>query len=180
MAQGQDGYTQKDVDEYKGDIQDKVQDQFSDREKVLKQLETVMRNFAYRYLATSEQQDTWPERKGHAVKATAIEKNMKEALKYAHPEAREGIVKLLQTVPYREGPTVKYTLQFECLEWGQEGHGKIRAFAEISWDHPEHTDEDKRFRFDKVFHSADALDFRNRFPRFVEQDICRVFSSEQK
>ncbi|MCY4524556.1 MAG: hypothetical protein OXB84_07450 [Halobacteriovoraceae bacterium] len=166
----------EDKEKLQAQLKEKIDKEFSRLDGIEKMLKSVLENFAYRYIATEVSGDVKAVKSGdHSFTVEALEKNMKLALKCSNKDIYRGIVKLLQQVPLKQGPAVKYQIMVRLTheKGGKRGKGEISA--RVNWDYPHFAKSTERlFERREAFIFEDFLELRNTYPLALEK-ACEIF-----
>ena len=160
---------EKDQEQLKREVELKVRSEF-DLSHYCKE---TLENFSFRYFdeATSYAEDL----KLGAFEIFGAHRNFKELLKLQDKEAREGIMKLIQNVSFKDKPFVEFSIGI-FFESGSFNPGeRYSVFSNINWGFPSF-DEPKKIK--KVVVESelqDVLVFRNTLAKKLEE-VCKLFT----
>lgn len=135
----------------------------------------ILQNFAHRYLAneTTPAPDLF-DIDQHLMRVTAIEKDMKSALKTNSQKARDGVIELIQKVGLKNSPAVMYSID---LKSKISNNHQIEVWVEcaINWNFPDFSFDAKKIDLNKTQKKYnDFIELRNDLARVLET-TCEIF-----
>ena len=166
----------EDKEQLQAELKDKIDKKFSKKDSIDKMLQSVLENFAYRYIATEDSGQVKAVKSGdHTFFVEAFEKNMKQALRCSHKGIYQGIVELLQRVPLKQKPAVKYRIFVQLIQKATEKEGRAKVSAWVNWDYPNFSESSKQtLEKQDEFSFDDFMELRNSYPLALEK-VCEIF-----
>lgn len=155
--------------------EEKIRASYANSAQLLSFMTETMNNFAYRYISTSEfPNPTVSFLDDSTLEVFALENNMGNALKIAHPDVKVGVKQLAKSVPHAQKPTVKYSIVCK-LDKLSPDKGKLLMRAAVNWNFPTHESRpDSEVTTQKSFSWDDLQVFRKGFPLAV-QEVSDLF-----
>jgi hypothetical protein len=108
------------------------------------------------------------------MRVTAIEKDMKSALKTNSQKARDGVIELIQKVGLKNSPAVMYSID---LKSKISNNHQIEVWVEcaINWNFPDFSFDAKKIDLNKTQKKYnDFIELRNDLARVLET-TCEIF-----
>ena len=154
-----------------------------------KQLENYIRevldNFSYRYIQNDHSalpQSTSAGSSKDIIFSCAISRSLKESLSGPSENIR---MKIIEEVRNRKGvgsPTVAFLIGAQILSHQQNGQGKLKVFAIINWNYPDHPwdvagaqyQPHHQHREDTVVEYENHSQLKILFPQAMEK-VCAIF-----
>lgn len=160
----------------KKELDEKIHNLFKDNQAYLDYLIQTKKNFLYRYLETSTDQNIKIQNiDAKSLLAISYESNMGDAFKISNAEIKEGIKALAKTIAREKKPQVQYSLK-TTLEESQGDKGKIVIESKVNWDFPEFADTKGHFKSKRViFEYNDPNIFRKELALKYEE-ACELFN----
>ena len=156
-------------------LKEKIDKKYSKADSVDEMLQSVLENFAYRYIASDGSDNLKAMQSGeHSFFIESFEKNMKQALRSPHQNIYKGIVALLQRIPLKKNPAIKYMIDVQLIQKkDKKGRGKVRAW--VSWDYPSFSKSNDHFyEKEEEFSYDDFMELRTIYPKALEK-VCEIF-----
>jgi hypothetical protein len=151
-----------DINQIKSDIERKNKQSFEQDQYLEQFIQEILNNFAHRYF-DQNQMSYMPDRQ--LFKLSAIEANMKQALKSENKAWRDKLVKNIQLIGLNNSPKAYYQVSIEILEQNANGKMKLKLTAQADCDET----FNNSVKLSNTHQYQDFLDFRNNFARHLEE-----------
>ena len=159
---------EQDFEELKSKMENKVKESF----ELTAFFHHNLNNFAYRYFEKPMDASNRDE-KDFIVEGE--DSKLKNYLKSDIEKIRAGSLNLAKTIPYKQGPHLKLSLNIKVVQFDSIRGGTVEIFSRINWGFPLFENNSSSF-FEKkvVLEFEDIIILRNKLAKSLET-ACEIF-----
>jgi hypothetical protein len=104
-----------------------------------------------------------------------FDSKLKDYLKSNNEKIKAGSLNLAKTIPYKDGPQLKLSLNIKVVQFEPGRGGVVEVFSRVNWGFPEFADDKLLFEEKKVsLIFEDIIILRNKLAKILET-ACELF-----